>query len=108
VSRQVQDERLRLAVAAAVDAAWARRASGDSGQALGTLVKIRERVLEAAEKKQASRELCDALLVDMAAAEEAVQKSAAERARLRRNMREQSHVTLVGRSVVSRLPREDE
>lgn len=104
ISRQVQGERLRLAVAAAVDAAWARRASGDSDQALATLVKIRERVLEAVDRREAPGELLDALLADMAAAEEAVQKSAAERARLRRNMREQSHVTLVGRSVVSRLP----
>jgi len=108
LAREVQDERLRLAVATAVDTAWARRASGDSAQALETLVKIRERVLEAGDKKKASAEVIEALVADMAAAEEAVQKSAAERARLRKNMREQSHVTLVGRSVVSRLPRDED
>lgn len=107
-ARQVQDERLRLAVAAAVDAAWARRASGDSPQALETLARIRTRVLEAQKKREASPEVTDALLADMSAAAEAVQKSAAERDRLRRGMREQSHVTLLGRSVVSKLPREDD
>lgn len=108
IARQIHGERLRLAVAAAVDSAWARRASGDSREALATLFKIRDRVREAVDRQEAAPDLLQMLLADMAAAEEAVQKSAAERARLRRNMREQSHVTLVGRSQVSRLPADDD
>lgn len=107
-SREVQDERFRLAVAAAVDAAWARRASGDSDQALETLYRIRLSVLEARENGLASDGVLDQLLADMDAAKSAVQKSAAERARLRRGMREQSHVTLVGRSIAGQLPSEDD
>jgi Ca-activated chloride channel family protein len=107
-ARQVNDERLRLAVATAVDAAWARRASGDAAHAVETLARVRARVLESRERREASPEVVSALLAEMAAAEEAVQKSAAERERLRRGMREQSHVTLLGRSVVSRLPSDDD
>lgn len=106
--RVVHTERLRLAVASAVDTAWARRASSDSSGALFGLEKIRERVLEAREDKTADPDVIAGLLADMSAAESAVEKSAAEREELRRGMREQSQVTLLGRSVVTRLPRDED
>lgn len=107
-SKQVQSERLRLAVASAVDTAWARRASSDAKSALLGLEKIRVHVEAARDADEADADVLDALLADMAAAEEAVQKSASERERLRRGMREQSQVTLLGRSVVSQLPQDED
>ena len=103
-SRSVQNERLRLAVASAVDTAWARRASSDAKTAVAAMSKVRDAVLAARSAKAADADVIDGLLADMSAAELAVTKSAEERSRLRRGMREQSQVTLMGRSVVTNLP----
>jgi Ca-activated chloride channel family protein len=106
--QQVMLERLRVAVATAVDLAWARRASGDSGLALAGLAEIKRQVLEAKSSGSAPPRELSALVADLAAAEEAVQSSAAERERIRRSLRERSQVTLLGHSSVSRLPIDDE
>ncbi len=105
---EVTLELLRLEVASAVDAVWARRASGDSVHALAALGSVRRRVL-AAQKQPAGAgaELAE-LLDDMAAAEQAVAMSAAEREHARRTMRERSHITLIGQSTITKLPQDDE
>jgi uncharacterized protein YegL len=97
-------ERTRLAVASAVDTAWARRASGDSMRALAALGDIKSEVLGLRAEDRADPEALDQLLRDIAEAEGAVVKSSAERERARRSMRERSHITLLGQSTVRRLP----
>jgi hypothetical protein len=107
-SRSITLERVRLAVATAVDVAWARRASGDNMQALAALSAIKEEVVTLRHCDQADPGALDALLADIAEAEEAVAKSSAERERARRSMRERSHITLLGHSTIRRLPPGDE
>jgi Ca-activated chloride channel family protein len=97
-------ERTRLAVASAVDTAWARRASGDSMRALAALGEIKTEVLRLRSEDRADPGALDQLLQDIAEAEAAVVKSSAERERARRSMRERSHITLLGQSTVRRLP----
>jgi Ca-activated chloride channel family protein len=97
-------ERTRLAVASAVDTAWARRASGDSMRALAALGEIKAEVLRIRGEDQADPRALDQLVQDIAEAEAAVVKSSAERERARRSMRERSHITLLGQSTVRRLP----
>lgn len=101
-------ERTRLAVASAVDLAWARRASGDSMHALAALGDIKAEVVKLSERDLADRKALDELLRDITEAEEAVVKSSAERERARRSMRERSHITLLGHSTVRRLPPGDD
>lgn len=102
--REITLERMRLAVASAVDTAWARRASGDSMRALAALGDIKADVAQARDEERADPEALDQLLRDIAEAEGAVVKSSAERERARRSMRERSHITLMGQSTVRRLP----
>lgn len=102
--REITLERTRLAVATAVDVAWARRASGDSMRALAALGDIKAEVLQMHKEDRADRDALAALLQDIAEAEAAVVKSSAERERARRSMRERSHITLLGHSAVRRLP----
>jgi len=97
-------ERTRLAVASAVDTAWARRASGDSMRALAALGEIKVEVQRIQSEDLADTRALDQLLQDIAEAEAAVVKSSAERERARRSMRERSHITLLGQSTVRRLP----
>jgi uncharacterized protein YegL len=97
-------ERTRLAVASAVDTAWARRASGDSMRALAALGEIKNEVLRLKNEDRADPGALDQLLQDIGEAEAAVVKSSAERERARRSMRERSHITLLGQSTVRRLP----
>jgi hypothetical protein len=102
-------ERTRLAVATTVDVAWARRASGDSMRALAALCDMKDEIIQLRETDQADPDALDELLRDIAEAEAAVVKSSAERERVRRSMRERSHITMLGHSTVRRLPpREDE
>lgn len=101
-------ERIRLAVAAAVDVAWARRASGDSMQALAALGEIKAEVTALKDSDLADEKALEELLQDIAEAENAVAKSSAERERARRSMRERSHITLLGHSTMRRLPPGDE
>lgn len=101
-------ERLRLAVACAVDLAWARRASGDRDHALSELAQVKQQVNAAREQLGAAGPALDQLLVDLAAAENAVVRSAAERESIRRRMRERSQITLLGHSHLARLPLDDE
>lgn len=107
-ARAVTLERIRLSVAAAVDTAWARRASGDSVQALAALTQIKGEVKALCQHDLADRRALDSLLADIAEAETAVAKSSAERERARRSMRERSHITLLGHSTMRRLPPGDE
>jgi Ca-activated chloride channel family protein len=106
--RSITLERVRLAVATAVDVAWARRASGDNMQALAALSAIKEEVVTLRHCDLADPGSLDALLADIAEAEEAVAKSSAERERARRSMRERSHITLLGHSTIRRLPPGDD
>jgi len=106
--REVTLERLRLTAATAVDVVWARRASGDRAHALAALGEVRKAVLDAKKRKLADPAELEQLLEDMAEAENAVARSAAERERARRTMRERSHITLLGQSTVRRLPTDDE
>ncbi|MEM9493110.1 MAG: hypothetical protein AAGC55_28430, partial [Myxococcota bacterium] len=101
-------ERARLSVATAVDVAWARRASGDSMQALAALTEIKAEVVELRDAGRAARDALDQLLADIGEAENAVVKSSAERERARRSMRERSHITLLGHSSMRRSPPDDE
>jgi Ca-activated chloride channel family protein len=102
--REVMLERLRVAVATAVDLAWSRRASGDSGLALAGLAEMKRQVLEALHGGAAPEVGLRELIDDLGEAEAAVQSSAAERERVRRTLRERSQVTLAGHSQVGRLP----
>jgi Ca-activated chloride channel family protein len=97
-------ERTRLAVASAVDTAWARRASGDSMRALAALGEMKVEVQRILAEDRADAGALDQLLQDIAEAEAAVVKSSAERERARRSMRERSHITLLGQSNVRRVP----
>ncbi len=106
--REVTIERLRLAVATAVDIVWARRASGDKANALAALAEVRKFVLSVKKNNLADEADLEELLEQMAEAENAVARSAAERERARRSMRERSHITLLGQSTVRRLPTDDD
>lgn len=107
-AREVTLERLRLAVATAVDVAWARRASGNRDHALAAMDEIKEIVDDAHAKDQADRAALEELLANIAEAEEAVAKSAHEQASVRRSMRERSHSTLMGQSTIAPLPKWEE
>ncbi|GAB4570566.1 MAG: VWA domain-containing protein [Haliangiales bacterium] len=109
-SRAITLERSRLEVASAVDVAWARRASGDSARALAALSDTKADVLALIERDLASQTALQALIEDIEEAERAVVKSSAERERARRSMRERSHITLLGQSMIHRPvpPAEDE
>src|SRR5690606_8883582 len=72
--------------------------------ALAGLAEIRRQVLEARQTGTAPVEDLGPLLEDLAAAEEAVQSTEAERERLRRTSRERNQVTLLGQAVIGRLP----
>lgn len=106
--RVITLERTRLAVASAVDTAWARRASGDSIRALAALGEIKADVLGLKNEDRADPGALEQLLQDIAEAEAAVAKSSAERERARRSMRERSHITLLGQSTVRRVPPDEE
>jgi hypothetical protein len=101
-------ERLRLAVASSVDLAWARRASGDNIHALAALADVKRQVVEARDQRNAAEAAANELLEDIEAAEQAVAKSAQEREKIRRNMKERSQITLLGQSTVRRLPPSDD
>ncbi|HWM85632.1 MAG TPA: VWA domain-containing protein [Kofleriaceae bacterium] len=103
-SRLVTLERFRLAVAAAVDQAWARRAAGDRERALGGLREVEAQLLAARAQSTFAAEEVEPLLADLAAAADAVQRSAAEREKIKRRLRERSQVTLLGHSTLARLP----
>jgi Ca-activated chloride channel family protein len=107
VVRAVTAERMRIAVAQAIDAAWVRRAGGDGLQALSALADV-QRDLER-ERDHGSLALHDAeiLLYEVRAAGEAILKTAVEREQARRSMRERTQITLLGHSL-SHLPLEDE
>jgi Ca-activated chloride channel family protein len=107
-SREITLERLRLAVATAVDVAWARRASGDSASAVATLEQVRCIVDDTREKHRADDDALAALIGDIDEARDAVAMSSVERDRVRRSMRERSHITLLGQSTMRRLPEEDD
>lgn len=101
-------ERLRLAAAGAVDAVWAHRASREIKLALADLERLRVEILAARNQGVVDPAELDPILEDMAEAEQAVAKSADERERARRLLRERSHITLLGQSRVSKLPSDDE
>ncbi len=103
-ARAVTVERFRLAAAAAVDQAWARRAAGDRDRALAGLRDVAAQIATARGQGAAPAEELDPLIADLDAAAEAVQKSAAEREKIRRRLRERSQVTLLGHSTLARLP----
>jgi len=103
-AREVALERFRLAVAGAVDQAWARRAAGDRDRALAGLREVEARLASARAQGSLPEAEIDALLADLTAAGEAVQRSAAEREKIRRRLRERSQVTLLGQSTIARLP----
>ncbi|WP_428261077.1 vWA domain-containing protein [Haliangium sp.] len=106
--RAITLERTRLAVASAVDTAWARRASGDSMRALAALGEIKAEVLQLEQSGEADGPALAELMADIAEAEGAVVKSSAERERARRSMRERSHITLLGQSAARPLPPPDD
>ncbi len=106
--REITLERLRLEVASAVDVVWARRASGDSVHALAVLGAVRREVMAAQKGDRADRAALAELVEEMTAAEQAVAKSSAERERARRTMRERSHITLLGHSTITKLPKDEE
>jgi Ca-activated chloride channel family protein len=101
---EVALERFRLAVAAAVDQAWARRAAGDRERALGGLREVEAQITAARAHGAVPAAELEPLLADLASAAEAVQRSAAEREKIRRRLRERSQVTLLGHSTLARLP----
>ncbi len=101
-------ERLRLAVASSVDLAWARRASGDSIHALAALADIKRQVVEARDQRNTAEAAANELLEDIELAEQAVAKSAAEREKIRRSMKERSQITLLGQSTIRHLPDSDD
>lgn len=107
-AREVLLERLRLEVARAVDVAWARRASSDAREALEAVHEVKQQVLGARDDDRADAEALAALLAELAEAEGAVARSPAERERMRRAMRERSHVTLLGHSTLRPMPEPDE
>lgn len=107
-AKEITTERLRLAVATAVDVAWARRASGDSANAVATLNEVRSVVAEARENHRADDSALAALLANIDEAQDAVAMSSVERDRVRRSMRERSHITLMGQSTMRRLPEDDD
>lgn len=103
-AREVTLERLRIAVATAVDVAWARRASGDKSHALAAVEEMKQHVIAARDGDKADRNSLDELLDNIAEAETAVAKSDRERLDARRSMRQRSHSTLMGQSVIQPLP----
>jgi len=107
-ARQVTLERLRIAVATAVDVAWARRASGDKTHALAAVDEMKKQVIEARDHDRADAAGLAELLDNIADAETAVAKSDVERRDARRSMRQRSHSTLMGQSIIQMLPREDD
>jgi Ca-activated chloride channel homolog len=107
-AREVLLERLRLEVARAVDAAWARRASSDARQALEVVHEVKQMVMSARDDDRADPEALGDLLAELAEAEGAVARSPAERERMRRAMRERSHITLLGQSTIRPLPEPDD
>src|SRR5262249_10228634 len=108
VVRAVTAERLRIEVARAVDTAWARRAGGDSMQALSALADVQRELERERDNGGLAFEDAGALLDDVRSAGEAILKSAAEREQLRRGMKERSQVTLLGHSLVRRAAESEE
>lgn len=100
-------ERLRLEVAAAVDEAWARRASGDRHHALASMQVVKKGLLAARDRGDVGQTDADELLTEISLAEDAIARSAAEREKARRTLRERSHLTLIGRSQIRPLPSPD-
>lgn len=107
-ARTVLVERLRLACAAAVDLAWARRAAGDRESAVAGLDEVRRQVAAARGAGGAGADDLDAMLRDLAEAENAVRASAAEREKIRRRLKERNQVTLLGHSTLVRAPFDDD
>ena len=107
-ARSVLVERLRLACAGAVDLAWARRAAGDRDLAVAGLDEVRRQVAAARTAGGAGAEELDAMLHDLADAENAVRASAAEREKIRRRLKERNQVTLLGQSTLVRAPFDDD
>lgn len=103
-AHEVMLERFRLSVATAVDQAWARRAAGDRDRALAGLREVEARILTARTQAVIPFPDLEPLLADLTSAAEAVQRSAAEREKIRRRLRERSQVTLLGHSTLARLP----
>lgn len=107
-AREVTTERLFIECATAVDVAWARRASGESVHALEALAEVKEDIDRERARDRIREQDAQALFEDMAAAEQAIAKSAAEREKIRRGLKERSQITLLGRSVIRRLPTRDD
>ncbi len=107
-ARQVTIERLRLAVAAAVDVAWARRASGDRSFAMSALDEIKDIVIATRDADRADAAALDELLANIDEADRAVAMSDKERESARRSMRQRSHSTLMGQSTIQPLPKRDD
>jgi Ca-activated chloride channel homolog len=103
-AREVTLERFRLAVATAVDQAWARRAAGDRDRALVGLREVESQIAAARTGGSVAAAEVEPLMADLTAAAEAVQRSAAEREKIRRRLRERSQVTLLGHSTLARVP----
>ena len=107
-ARTVLVERLRLACAAAVDLAWARRAAGDRELAVAGLDDVRRQVAAAQTSGSAGSDHLDAMMRDLNEAENAVRASHAEREKIRRRLKERNQVTLLGHSSLVRFPFEEE
>lgn len=107
-ARTVLVERLRLACAAAVDLAWARRAAGDREAAMAGVEEVRRQVAAARTAAGAGVDDLDAMLRDLGEAEGAVRASAAEREKIRRRLKERNQVTLLGHSTLVRAPFDDD
>lgn len=100
-------EDLKLRVANAVDLAWARRSSGQSGHALLALREVHQAVTKGLEAKRCEPAVAEELLGDLANAEIAINEGSAEREKLRRGLREKSQMTQSGHSVLHNLRRDE-
>ncbi len=105
---EVAIEHLRIAVAAAVDQAWARRAGGRRAAALESLATVRSAVAGARDRGLAPAEPLDQLLREIAEAEAGVRGAEKEIERHRRSARERSYSTLLGQSVIRPIPPPDD
>jgi hypothetical protein len=102
---EVTLERLRLLAVAAIDDAWARRVGGQRDEAIQSLLRVRNDVADALDRKLAPAAALEALLEELAGTEAAVRSAAQEAADQHRlRAREKSHITLLGHSQVGPLP----
>jgi Ca-activated chloride channel family protein len=101
---EIAVEHLRIAVASAVDEAWARRAGGKRAAARAALAEVRSAVAGARERGLASEKELAPLLAELDEAEAGLSGAAHEIERHRRAARERSFVTMVGMSIVQPVP----